>query len=76
MKIELDNPLVITKNFTYTHFEIKNIIMTLNLEAKFIVMLYGDDKEVKEIIMDSTDYANWGSDDSYAINFIKTKLSE
>jgi hypothetical protein len=76
-KTQLDTPLVITKSFTYTHFKIKDIIITLNQTAKFIVILYGDDdNDVKEILMNETEYAVWGVDDNYVINFIKTKLLE
>jgi hypothetical protein len=73
-KTQLDTPLVITKSFTYTHFKIKDIIITLNQTAKFIVILYGDDNDVQEILMNETEYANWGNDDSYVIDFIKQKL--
>lgn len=75
-KIQLDTPMIITKSFTYTHFKIKDIIITLNQTAKFIVILYGDteDVDVQEILMNETEYANWGNDDSYVIDFIKQKL--
>jgi len=73
-KIILDNPKVVTKTFTYTEFSIKDIIITLNKSAKFIVILYGDDTDVVDIEMTTEEYQNWGSDDDYVIQFIKNKL--
>jgi hypothetical protein len=73
-KIILDNPKVVTKTFTYTEFSIKDIIITLNKSAKFIVILYGDETDVVDIEMTTEEYQNWGSDDDYVIQFIKTKL--
>jgi hypothetical protein len=73
-KIILDNPKVVTKTFTYTEFSIKDIIITLNKSAKFIVILYGDETDVVDIEMTTQEYQNWGSDDDYVIQFIKTKL--
>lgn len=74
-KITLDNPKVITKTFTYTQFAIKDIIITLNQSARFIVILYGDDTDVVDIEMTTQEYQSWGSDDSYVIQFIKDKLA-
>lgn len=73
-KITLDNPKVITKTFTYTQFAIKDIIITLNQSARFIVILYGDDTDVVDIEMNTQEYQNWGSNDDYVIQFIKNKL--
>jgi hypothetical protein len=74
-KITLDNPKVVTKTFTYTQFAIKDIIITLNQTARFIVILYGDDTDVVDIEMTPQEYLNWGSDDNYVIQFIKDKLA-
>lgn len=73
-KIILDNPKVVTKTFIYTEFLIKDIIITLNKSAKFIVILYGDDTDVVDIEMTTEEYQNWGSDDDFVIQFIKQKL--
>lgn len=75
-KITLDNPKVITKTITYTQFSIKDIIITLNKSARFIVILYGDDNDVVQFEMNEQEYADWGSDDNYVIEFIKQKLLE
>lgn len=73
-KITLDNPKVVTKTFTYNQFAIKDIIITLNQSARFIVILYGDDTDVVDIEMTPQEYEAWGSDDNYVIQFIKNKL--
>ena len=73
-KITLDNPKVITKTFTYTEFCIKDIIIILNKSARFIVVLYGDDTDVVDIEMNEEEYLQWGNDDNFVIEFIKTKL--
>ena len=74
-KITLETPKVVTKTFTYTEFAIKDIIITLNQTARFIVILYGDDTDVVDIEMTPQEYLNWGSDDNYVIQFIKDKLA-
>ena len=73
-KITLDNPKVVTKTFTYTQFAIKDIIITLNQNARFIVIIYGDDTDVVDIEMTPQEYLNWGNDDNFVIQFIKSKL--
>jgi len=74
--IPLDTPKVVTKTITYTEFVIKDVKVQLNLTAKFIVILYGDETDVVEFEMTEQEYADWGTDDSYCINFIKNKLLE
>ncbi len=74
-KIALDIPKVVTKTFTYTEFAIKDIIITLNQSARFIVVLYGEDNDVIDIAMNEQEYNLWGSDDSYVIQFIKNKIT-
>lgn len=76
--INLDTPIVETVVKTYTKFLIKNVTVNINSSATIIVLLcplVGD--IISRIIeMDGSDYANWGSDDNYLIQFIKNKLSE
>ena len=73
-KITLDTPKVVTKTVTYTEFAIKDIIISLNQSARFIVILYGDETDVVDIEMTPEEYTDWGSDDDYVIQFIKNKL--
>lgn len=75
-KTTLDTPKVVTKTLTYTEFAIKNIVITLNLSAKFIVVLYGDETDVVDIEMTPAEYNLWLGDDDYVIQFIKQKLTE
>jgi len=74
-KITLDTPKVVTKTVTYTEFIIKDIIITLNQSARFIVILYGDETDVVDLEMTPQEYEAWGNDDNYVIQFIKTKLA-
>ena len=75
-KIALDTPKIVTKTITYTEFAIKDIIISLNQSARFIVILYGDETDVVDIEMTPEEYNLWGSDDGYVIQFIKNKLVE
>lgn len=74
--INLDIPITETVVKTYTKFFIKNVTVNINSSATIIVLLcplVGD--IISRIIeMDGEDYANWGSDDNYLIQFIKQKL--
>jgi hypothetical protein len=74
-RIILDIQKVVTKQITYTEFVIKDVKVQLNLTAKFIVILYGDETDVVEFEMTEQEYADWGTDDNYAIEFIKQKLT-
>lgn len=74
-KIALDIPKVVTKTFTYTEFAIKDIIITLNQSARFIVVLYGEDNDVIDIAMTEAEYNLWGNDDNFVIEFIKNKIT-
>ncbi len=74
-KITLDNPKVVSKTFTYTQFSIKDIIITLNQSARFIIVLYGDDNDVIDIAMTEAEYNLWGNDDNFVIEFIKNKIA-
>ena len=74
--INLDTPIIETVVKTYTKFLIKNVTVNINSSATIIVLLcplVGD--IISRIIeMDGEDYANWGSNDTYLIDFVKTKL--
>ena len=74
--INLDTPIVETVVKTYTKFLIKNVTVNVNSSATIIVLLFPLEGDVisRIIEMDGDDYANWGSDDNYLIQFIKQKL--
>jgi hypothetical protein len=74
--INLDTPIIETVVRTYTKFFIKNVTVNINSSATIIILLYPVEGDIvsRIIEMDGSDYANWGSDDNYLINFIKNKL--
>jgi hypothetical protein len=58
-------------------FDIQNIELVLFNSARIFVRLLdenGNMMDLKFITMEGEDYANWGSDDNYIINFVATKL--
>lgn len=76
--VNFDKPIekiVITK---YVSFKIREILVSLNKGASFIVLLYGETEDTilcKTIEMSGEDYNKWGDDDDYVIGYIKNKLS-
>lgn len=51
--------------------------LVLNTSATFRVILYDiEDKsiDVSYVTLEGEDYANWGSDDEYVIQFVATQL--
>lgn len=74
--IILDTPIIETVVKTYTKFFIKNVTVNINSSATIIVLLYPVEGDIisRIIEMDGDDYAKWGSDDNYLIQFIKQKL--
>lgn len=75
--IDLDIPITETVTKTYTKFLIKNVTVNINSSATIIILLYPLEGDIisRIIQMDGSDYANWGSDDAYLIQFIKQKLT-
>ncbi len=58
-------------------FDIQNIELVLFNSARIVVRLLdenGNMMTLKFITMEGADYANWGSDDNYIINFVATTL--
>ena len=74
--INLDTPITETVTKTYTKFFIKNVTVNINSSATIIVLLCPLEGDIisRIIEMDGGDYANWGSNDDYLIQFIKQKL--
>jgi hypothetical protein len=79
-EINLDTPLIKTQVIEYNRFKIKNFDLRLNEKVSIIILLYPVNPEhtveCRTIVMEGADYEAWGNDDSYVINFIKTKLLE
>lgn len=76
--VNLDTPITDTVITTYNKFLIKSINVELNSSATIIVLLYPVENSgtivSRIIVMSGTDYANWGNDDNYLIEFIKQQL--
>ena len=74
--MDLVPPVVIADIKTIDNFEITNVEVQLNSKALvFVNLKNGDNILLTEyIVIDGTDYSNWGSDDEYIIFFVKTYI--
>ena len=74
--MDLVPPVVITDIKTIDNFEITNVEVQLNSKAiVFVNLKNGNNILLTEyIVIDGTDYSNWGSDDEYIIFFVKTYI--
>lgn len=76
---DLKTPQVIQTSFTVTALAIDVRSMTLGVSVSLMVRLLTDNgsiADVQVIEMAGSDYANWGSDDNYVVNFCLAKLAE
>jgi hypothetical protein len=73
---ELIPPVIITDVKTITSFEINSVSVKLNQSAEVFVYLRSVDNIVASemILIDGTDYATWGSDDQYIVNYINNYI--
>jgi len=73
---ELNPPITKTDITTLTSFEINQIQVKLNTSAQVLIYLKAGDNIVASdmILIEGADYANWGSDDQYIVNFINNYL--
>ena len=73
---ELVPPVVITDVKNITGFEINQIHIKLNTSADIFVYLKTGDLIVSSelILITGSDYANWGSEDGYIVNYISNYL--
>ena len=71
------NPIIVTTTKTITSFEIMDINVELNSSAKLYIYLKNDDEIIyfENIILNGTDYDNWGSDDTYIVNYITNYIN-
>ena len=74
--MDLVPPVVIADIKTIDNFEITNVEVQLNSKAiVFVNLKNGNNILLTEyIVIDGTDYSNWGSDDEYIIFFVKTYI--
>ena len=78
-EINLEPVLTKTTVVEYNRFKIKNVLVTLNSTAKITVLVLPTDTNntmiCKTIEMSPAEYALWGEDDQYIINYIKSYLA-
>lgn len=74
---ELIPPVIITDIKTISSFEVNQIQVKLNTSAEVYVYLKAGDVIVASemVVIEGADYANWGSNDQYIIEFIKLYLT-
>ena len=79
-EIPLETHIVKTEVIAYDRFKIRNFDLKLNESVTIIILLYPVNPdhavECRTIAMNGQDYANWGEDDNYIVEFIKRKLLE
>jgi len=76
--IFFDTPVTKTTVVEYDRFKIKSIHVELNSSAQIVVLVFQTGSECAiytAIDMPPEDYAIWGTDDNYIINFVKTNLA-
>jgi hypothetical protein len=75
--IIVDIPIV--KSFRVLSFRIQRVAVVLNQSAivRLLVEVENDGRkslENKEVVIQEDEYLNWGSDDTYLIDLVKSKL--
>lgn len=77
-EITFETALTKTTTIVYDRFKIKNVLVNLNSSAKITVLVLPTDSShtmiCKTVEMSPADYALWGEDDQYIINYIKSYL--
>lgn len=73
---DLNPPVTITDVKTISSFEINQVHVRLNTSAEIFVYLKSGDLIVSSelILIEGSDYANWGSEDGYIVNYISNYL--
>jgi hypothetical protein len=76
-KYDIVPPITVTKVNVMSQFIIKSVEVQLNQSANITVDLIDTDGNyggTKYLVMSGDDYLNWGTDDGYLINWVKTNL--
>jgi len=70
------DPITITTVKTIDNFEIVNLEVVLNKSAQLYVCLKNDDIIVETLFIkiEGDDYDNWGDDDQYIIDYVRTYI--
>lgn len=78
MSVPISPPISNIVQQTYDNFKISSINIVLGTSATFSIVLFNGDKvlNAKMLTMSGPDYANWGSQDDYATNWILTQLRQ
>lgn len=69
-------PVVESSDVTITKFKIAKVIVNIYNNAKIKVKLFNGTKLIRteDVEMSPSDYAQWGSDDSFIKTFVSQKL--
>ena len=77
-KYDIVPPVTVTTVTIMCKFVIKNVEVDLNQCANIRVDLFDNNDNYagsRFLVMSGNDYANWGSDDNYLINWVKNNLN-
>lgn len=74
--MDLVPPITKTDITTLTSFEINSVNVILNTSADILIYLKAGDVIVASemVVIEGADYANWGSEDNYIVNYISNYL--
>jgi hypothetical protein len=75
--MELVPPITKTDITTLTSFEINSVNVILNTSADILIYLKNSDNVIvasEMVVIEGADYANWGSEDNYIVNYISNYL--
>ena len=65
MKIELENPIIVKKNYNIISYQILSINIKPNISAVLEIMFYCDDDELysRQYLLIDKEYLDWETDD-------------
>ena len=73
----IQEPITIVETNIYVTFNITNLIVTPFVQATMIAQCFTADGKIgnsKYLVMSGDDYAKWGGDDDYLVNWVNTQL--
>ena len=75
MKIELENPIIVKKNYNIISYQILSINIKPNISAVLEIMFYCDDNELysRQYQLINKEYTDWETDD-YLNTFISNNI--
>ena len=77
MKIELENPIIVKKNYNIISYQILSINIKPNISAVLEIMFYSDDNELysRQYLLIGQEYTDWETDD-YLDIFISNNIEK